>query len=198
MEESKMITQTYLCPSCWKKQEVSFARPEIIVKENHGCDYRYFNTTIAIVCKDCMEEMFQCDNSLADIIISLNKNGIAATRYCCEGHHVDEPDKHVHVYELYSHPYITFELEFYDNYRDIVDRIDLLSKSETYKDYIMFIYYYSDDENDKIIATAMANQNVERYGTGHALSFDEFMQYKKKFHEFLEDVVELLKPAESE
>ena len=122
-EPSKKLKQTYICPICFKTQEIETEISGATEDENiqlHHVDY-------IVYCRKCDTYMFDCDNKLVDVIVALNKSGLL-TEYCCIGHHRSEEFYSMPDVEC-SGPYVVFE-------RDIRDIIGKIKKTELYDKYI--------------------------------------------------------------
>lgn len=122
-EHSKILKQTYVCPICFKKQEVETE----IIGATEDDDTRVHHVEYNAYCRDCDSYMFDCDNKLVDVIVALNKLGLT-TEYCCIGH-----SKHEEFYVCVDMdccmPYVSFE-------KDISRVISKVKKTELYDKYI--------------------------------------------------------------
>ena len=130
--------------------------------------------------------MFECDDTIADRIIELNKLGIE-TRFCCEGHYtsLNKPftfDKDLDTYKHWiEYPYVGFDIDVSEN---IMDRIDALLSFQEYgfiefeageEMYVLRAKFeYDDDENTKDI-------------------YNRFTDMKNNYLRLIDELIELIK-----
>lgn len=172
-ESNKVLKQTYVCPICFKTQDVETE----IAGSTMGEDVRLHHIEYNAYCRECDSYMFDCDNKLVDVIVALNKLGLT-TEYCCIGH-----SSHEEFYACVDMdccmPYVLFE-------KDISPVISKIKKTELYDKYIyienlpgsnrtiiksrifdesgrsVFELDYGNNENDD--NTAVSKESVEQSG----------------------------------
>lgn len=183
--------RTYICPECWNK--VRIVPNEIfgyfgMTLHSTTPNIQLVRTRISydVICSECDGFMFECDDTIADRIIELNKLGIE-TRFCCEGHYtsLSKPltfDKDLNTYKHWiEYPYIGFDIDVSEN---IMDRIDALLSFQEYgfiefeageEMYVLRAKFeYEDDESTKDI-------------------YNRFTDMKNNFLRFIDELIELIK-----
>lgn len=107
-------TQTFICPKCFKRTTIFNTIPETVapisgvpLSKQANFSFKPMNILYSVMCEDCKELMFDCDQTMIEPITTLLENGYE-TLYCCEGHHHKiEPD-HCCIGDICCIPYICF------------------------------------------------------------------------------------------
>ena len=121
------IIQTCVCPKCFRTATIETAL-EYSVSDNHEeFETRINRVDFNVYCPQCNEWMFDCDVSLVERIIKLNKLGFE-TIYCCEGHYK------VHPEILFNTPYVTFIIP--SKYDFLNEFIESIVENDKYKDIV--------------------------------------------------------------
>lgn len=183
--------RTYICPECWNKVQILpdelFGYLAMTLRSTTP-NIQLVKTKIHydVLCSECDGFMFECDDTIADRIIELNKLGIN-TNFCCEGHYtpLSKPftfNKRLNIYKHWvENPYIAFDIDITEN---AMDRIEGLLNFQEYK----FIKFEAGE--DQYILRAKFEFDDKETVKDISTRFDDV---KFNFLRFIDELIELLK-----
>lgn len=194
------IDRTYICPKCFRKETITSLIDRFTMYPTPvSCNVRvrFKNIDYSVYCKECKENMFECDELLTDPIIKLNQMGYE-TFYCCQGHHRDYDITNMAVGEILTTPYVYLNLT-----KSAVDILDELIDTPKYKNRIWPLEFF--DKADIYIPVSFYAIFYDRDGRStrddnrdeiKEISVSEFLAGRAIFIEFVNDFIEALSKLE--